>query len=102
MADLLKELKRSIVLNNIRDRIERDRMDVTLPENHLLMFQLSGPTSYSYVSYHGDHAATPQEMAQIVFDRAPNPHGSQAPPVDYGAIFDTRTEGILAYMFRVL
>jgi hypothetical protein len=99
MEKLLSNLKRELVLRNINDCIEKSQIDACL---RYLLFQLSGPVSYSYVSYHGDQASTVSEIVAKTLERAPMPHGSRIPPIDYGVIFDTKTVRIIAYMFNPL
>jgi hypothetical protein len=102
MGELMRDLKRDLVLRNIRNCIERDQIDTSLLANRFLIFELSGPPAYSYISYHGDHAATAAEAAVRVFERSPNSRLPRIPPIDYGAVFDVRSEEVLAYLFRPL
>jgi hypothetical protein len=100
MDELLTNLSRELLLKNIRECMAKAQISPDAPDNRFLLFQVAGPVCYSYISYHQDHAATTAEIARRVFHRAPRLQGSSIVPIDYGVVFDTQTQEILAYMLR--
>jgi hypothetical protein len=99
MDALLTGLNRELLLKNVLECMAKDQISSEAPDNRFLPFQVAGPVSYSYISYHQDHAPTAAEIAGRIFERA-RLQGSPKPPIDYGLVFDTQTQEILAYMFR--
>jgi hypothetical protein len=101
MEELLSKLRPNLLLTNIRGCIDKEKIDIDLPDHRFLLFQVAGPVSWSYISYFQDHAPTADQIAGRVFERA-RPRGSALPQIEYGAVFDVKTSEILAYMVRSL
>ncbi len=100
MDRLLDDLKPELVVENIVGCVEREQIATESSEHRFLIFEVSGPPAYSNIVYHGDHAATSSEIARRALDRVPGRGCSQTPPIDYGVVFDTRTQGFVAFLYR--
>jgi hypothetical protein len=103
MDELLESLDRDSLLKSIRKCIEEAAIDDSLPENRFLLVAVANVRTAASATYE-DHAPTGPEIAQKAFERAPlgPPIYHSRPPLDRGAIFNTKTQEILAYRFKAL
>jgi hypothetical protein len=101
VTDLFNSLNGDSLRASIRHCIERDGIDITIPEYRFLLVRLHG---LHHVLYE-DHAPTATQIARKAIERAPRvsvPSMYEARPCfDCGAIFDAATDKILAYKFKV-
>jgi hypothetical protein len=98
MSDFFDSLSGDSLRAGIRRCIEREKIDVSIPERRFLLFRLHGPRDVLFE----DQAPTAYEIAGRVIDRAPRPSSvySSKPPFDRGAILDSAQDEILAYELK--